>query len=140
MNNRNGNINKGTPRDLESSWVLPPVYRDNFSNVIVGGSCDGDRADTPPTQEVVVLQASPPDLEKITKQKPGFTDGNKVLDMLPSESYRWTAINSVTGKTLNAQKILVDLVNRFWFRVPVGMSDGEAVKFLVSNYSKHKED
>lgn len=117
----------------------PLVYRDNHSNVIVGGSCDGLRAETPANQKVVELQAPPPDLDKAVRN-PELSQREKVIEMPPAEKYRWATINAINGKILNGQKILVDLVDRFWFRVPEEMLDGEAIRLLISNYTKIEED
>ncbi len=135
MNNRNGNGRlHATP---QPSGHVPPIYRDNFSNVIVGGSCDGHRAETPAAQKLIELQSPPEKMEqKIRSADPALR--NVELKMPPSERYRWAQINAINGKALNGQ-ILVDLVDRYWFRVPENMTDGDAIKLLVSNYSKLEE-
>ncbi len=132
MNNRNGTSGLGA--NQQPSGHVPPIYRDNFSNVIIGGSCDGHKADTPQDQKLVVLQAPHPDIDKVVKNI-DRSHGDKVLELFPPEKYRWARIDAINGKALNGQ-ILVDLVDRFWFRVPENMTDGDAIKLLVSNYSK----
>ena len=136
MNNRNGNGRLHATPKLPDH--VPPIYRDNRSNVIVGGSCDGLRADTPQNQQLIELQAPPPDLEKSIRT-PDLSQSEKVVKTPPAERYRWAQINAVNGKALNGQ-ILVDLIDRFWFRVPENMTDGDAIKLLVSNYLKLPED
>ena len=129
----------GTPRNFQSPGHIPPVYRDNYSNVIIGGLCDGHRVNTPADQQVVALQPPPKDLDMPspkTMMKGKTVEREKIVEMPPPDNYRWTTINSVNGKALNPQKILVDLVDRFWFRVQVNLTDADAVKLLVANYSK----
>ncbi len=138
MNNRNGHLN-GTPRNFKApQGHVPPVLRDNYSNVIVGGSCDGCRAETDQASKVVTLQKPPPDL--VQPARSSRIEVAKVVELPDPENYRWARIDTVNGKALNPQKILVDLVDRFWFRVPVDMSDGDAIKLLVSNYSTTPEE
>ena len=133
MNNRNGN---GRLRATPIPDHVPPIYRDNLSNVIVGGSCDGHRAETPQDQKLVELQSPPAGMEqRIRSADPALR--NVELKMPPSERYRWARINAINGKALNGQ-ILVDLIDRFWFRVPENMTDGDAIKLLVLNYSRLK--
>ena len=135
MNNRNGNGRLHATPKLPDH--VPPIYRDNFSNVIIGGSCDGHRAETPADQKLVELQSPPEKMEqKVRSADP--TLRNVELKIVPAERYRWARIDAINGKALNGQ-ILVDLVDRFWFRVPEVMTDGDAIKLLVSNYSKLEE-
>lgn len=132
----NGKFN-ANPQNFGSPGHVPPVYRDNRSNVIVGGNCDGLRADTPADQRIVELQPPPTDMDKMIRN-PSLSQREKVVELPPPERYRWATINAVNGKALNGQNLLVDLVDRFWFRVPEDMLNGEAIRLLVSNYQKRE--